>query len=277
MATRTTAPVAGWSQDKQRGFAIFFDQHKDDKFRDAAGDPIFAAGRPWGAVVERSATGAAMPMPVGPISPIGWAAPWYPDEKYIVKSLGKIAVDGMSWMLGQGASNRFSIDYAAMLRDYREAHQAYYDVMVQEHLRVLPGARVPGPGEPVPYQVQAVIGRPPKSPKIPEAAIAGHRWLLGQQMPVWNPASGKHEVPVDEGLAEILSARRVDVLTIQQKANEVLGQASEIAEMKRMLGELLAERETAKFKESVRAEVRAEEAAKKPKGKKTSTVPAGTE
>ncbi len=266
MATPVTRSVHGWSQDKTRGFHVFYDQHKDEKFTAADGTKLFINGRPWGAVVERAADGAAMPMPVGPIQPLGWSAPWYPDQKYIVRSLGKIAQNGGALSQNE-TSNRFRIDYEAMRRDYAEAHQMYYDMMVSEHIRILPGQRVPAPGEPIPYQIVAIIGVPPKSPKIPEAAMAGNRWLLGQETARYNPETQRMEVQPDEALAALLVRSRVDILTNSQVRAVQGEQADELAEVKKMLNALLAER----------AKEQLMQTAPKKGRKATSTTPAGAE
>lgn len=230
MPTPVVRQQTGWSQDKQRGYFVFYDQHKDDRYTAPDGTKLFLNGRPWGAVVERAANGAAMPMPVGAITPLGWTAPWYPDQKYIVRSLGKIAAQGGALSQTE-QSNRFRIDYAAMRNDFADAHAMYYDQAVQEHIRMLPGQPVPGPGEQMPYQIVAIIGIPPKSPKIPEAAMAGHRWLLGMD-----------QTP-DESLAHLLRRSRVDILTNQQVRAVQGEQADELAKVRALVQQLLAERE----------------------------------
>lgn len=252
MATPVVKQQAGWSQDKQRGFFVFYDQHKDERYTAADGTKLFLNGRPWGAVVERPANGAGMPMPVGPIQPLGWSAPWYPDQKYIVRSLGRISQQNGGVIQQTASSDRFRIDYEAMRSDYANAHTEYYDMAVQEHVRMLPGSPVPGPGEVLPYQIVAIIGIPPKSPKIPEAALAGHRWLLGM------------DATPDTSLAGLLKRSRVDILTNQQMRAVQGEQADELAQVKALVQQMLAERE-------------AERLMKGKKGKKSSDAPDGAE
>lgn len=156
MPSRIVAPSAGWSQAQQRGLALFFDQHRSDKFPD---------GRPWWCYTERPANGAATPMPVGDLQPHGWTAPWLPESKYMNMSMGTLN------------SNRFRIAYDRMIVDYRQAWDEYYQRAAEEAAATnLP---IPEYGEPLTWKLKAIIGRPPKSPKIPEAALAGDRWLLG--------------------------------------------------------------------------------------------------
>lgn len=156
MSFRFPAPVDGWSQDKQRGLALFFDQHRSDKWPD---------GRPWWGYTERPANGASTPMPVGELQPHGWQAPWYPESKYMNMSMGTLS------------SNRFRIAYERMVTDYRQAWDEYYQRAATEAAALnLP---IPDYGEPLTWKLRAIVGNPPKSPKIPEAALGGDRWLLG--------------------------------------------------------------------------------------------------
>lgn len=183
MATRITTPGEGWNQNLNRNPAIFYDQHKDTTFtrgeRDDAGNLIypFANGRPWWCYVERPADGASMPMPVGPLNPMGWEAPWIPEDKYIVESVGRVTSSG-GFITRQGLQEqRFRIDYEKMRIDYKAQMDVYYEKAVQEASdKNMP---LPDYGSVIPYKLRVIIGRPPKSPKIPEAALAGDRWLLG--------------------------------------------------------------------------------------------------
>lgn len=153
---------AGWSQADQRSYATFYDQHKCAKF---------PQGRPWWAVVERPAEGAAMPMPVGELQPDGWNAPWTPDAEYINKSIGK-ATPGSSLQ-----EHRFRIDYTSMIQDRKRALKEYYDRAVLEAIGQ--GWEAPNFGDPISYRLRAIVGAPPLSPKIPEAALAEDPWILG--------------------------------------------------------------------------------------------------
>ncbi len=169
MANKQTKMQSGWSQAKQRDLAIYYDDHRH---------PVKCPnGRPWWAIVERPAEGAAMPMPVGPLMPMDWEslgifAPWEPDQKYIVRNLGK-AKPGATL-----SEYRFHIDYESMELDFTTQTRAYYERAVKEaaglHIHPLPKY-----GQMLPYELRIVVGEAPKSPKIPQAALAGDDWLLG--------------------------------------------------------------------------------------------------
>ena len=79
--------------------------------------------------------------------------------------------------------NRFRIDYTRMRKDYEDANIGYYS-RVNAAANASRWEAIPLYA-PVPFQIQsarldnAPIGAPPKSPKIPEAALAGDRWLIG--------------------------------------------------------------------------------------------------
>jgi hypothetical protein len=151
MAQKITQPVEGWSQAKQRDLALFFDQHRSSDFPD---------GRSWWCYIEKS-TG----QPVGELQPHGWAAPWVPEAKYLAMAAGTLR------------NNRFRIDYQRQISDYTLAMQEYYKRAVQEAAAFnLP---IPNYGEACSYKLRMIIGEPPKSPKIPEAALAGDPWILG--------------------------------------------------------------------------------------------------
>jgi hypothetical protein len=156
MPSRIVTPIDGWSQDKQRGLALFYDQHRSTKFPD---------GRPWWCYTERPANGAAIPMPVGDLQPHGWNAPWFPEAKYMVMSMGTLA------------SNKFRIAYERMVTDYRQAWDEYYQRAATE--AAVLNLPIPDYGDVLTWKLRAVVGQPPRSPKIPEAALAGDIWLLG--------------------------------------------------------------------------------------------------
>ena len=174
MALNIRHPVDGWGQHKQRGQMILFDQHRTKDFPD---------GRPWWTYTEKqveqeNGNRIIAPQPIGEPVPVsadivdpdgtvikGWSAPWYPEPKYMVMSINS----------RQG--NRFKIRYDVMQTDYRAAMEEYYKRAVQEAATLnLPMPRF---GEPIGYRLRQIVGEPPKSPKIPEAAIAGDPWLLG--------------------------------------------------------------------------------------------------
>lgn len=203
MATnRINVPNDGWSQAKQRSLAIFYDQHKDGS--------RFPNGRPWWCHVERPADGAAMPMPVGELQPHGWFAPWYPDQKYIIMGLNRLS------------DNHFRIDYQRMITDYTAAMREYYSKAVREAISLnLPAPEYNGV---IGYRLAQIVGEPPKSPKIPEAALAGDRWLLGF-----------HDEP-NEALERLLVTGNALIATPEQSVSH----GDEIAALKKQLDELMA-------------------------------------
>lgn len=187
MPSKNFSLTPGWSQADQRDYAVWYDQHKCAKF---------PQGRPWWSVVERPAEGATMPMPVGELQPQGWTAPWYPDAKYIISSIGK-ATPGATLQ-----EHRFRIDYNSMITDRRQAMKEYYDRAVLESIGQ--GWEAPNYGDPIPYRLRSIIGTPPLSPKIPEAAMAEDPWILG---------FSDHE---NEQLARLLDLGHEEILTAQQ-------------------------------------------------------------
>jgi len=154
--TRYQAPAEGWNQNRQRGLGLFFDQHRSKDFPD---------GRPWWCYTERPADGAHMPHPVGELIPHQWSAPWTPEAMYMQMSMGTLQ------------TNRFRIMYERMIADYQQARDEYYQRAVAEAVQnSLP---IPESAELLTHKLVMIVGRPPRSPRIPEAALAGDRWLLG--------------------------------------------------------------------------------------------------
>jgi hypothetical protein len=181
---------------QNKRLAVFLDQHRNA----AAG---FPDGRAWWGYVERAANGADLPGLVGELQPVcadsmirgkmykGWIAPWYPDAAYINRRLGTL--DG----------NHFEIDYQAMEIDWRKSEEEYFQRAITAALaHELP---VPTIGGLVDYRVRAIVGKPPKSPRIPQAAKTGHQWLLGFSDEkdellerLISAASGSFEIPTPE-------------------------------------------------------------------------------
>lgn len=233
---------AGWSQADQRNYAVWYDQHKCAKF---------PQGRPWWSVVERPAEGAAMPMPVGELQPQGWDAPWMPDANYINKSIGRAT---------QGATmheHRFRIDYTAMINDRKQALREYYDRAVLE--AVGQGWEAPNYGDVISFRLRAIIGAPPQSPKIPEAAMAEDPWILG------------FSTAENETLARLLQHGREDIETATQseaKMDRVGELEAKLAEQSGLIQKML-DRDKEKD-EAAKARM-----AKARAGRKTSTATAG--
>lgn len=224
MPVRIHHIAEGWSQHKQRTLAFYYDQHRCATFRDAKGDAIMAIGRPYWAWVERPADGAAQPMPVGPIAPAGWQAPWYAPEKYITRSIGLVTPDG-AWTNGVIRTNHFRIDYGAMIHEATEATKAYYERAVREAAaqKMTP---LPKYGQPLPFELEIIVGRAPVSPKIPEAASTGNAWILGQAEPEFNPATGRVEIIPDKKLARLIHMASVDLPTPEESEAEQVAQSN---------------------------------------------------
>lgn len=250
--------LGGMNQETTRSTAVWFDQHRNMQFRDANGDYIFEMGRPYYSIIE-----IASRMPVGPVMPLGWEAPVYAPQKYLLSSIGRIT--NLPKAQGEGlaklaTTDRFKLDYEAMERDDREATDAHWRLAVQ----VAADRDWPAPrwGAPMDRRLLAIIGPAPRSPKIAQAFKAENPWALGMLMPVFNPATGRTEVEVDEQLARILTLNRDDLVTAEEAERlyaedearaatakemahpdvlaEVKAQLAEIKEMKRDLAAQLA-------------------------------------
>ena len=232
----------GWSQADQRSYAVFYDQHKCAKF---------PQGRPWWAVVERPAEGAAMPMPVGELQPQGWDAPWLPDMMYINKSIGR-ATPGATMQ-----EHKFRIDYATMIQDRKTALREYYDRAVLES--VGQGWQAPNYGDPISFRLRAIVGVPPLSPKIPEAAMAEDPWLLG------------FSNVENETLARLLQHGREDIETASQSEAKV-DRLQEMEDKLRIASEAMAD---LLKREQDREEAQKAKMAKARAGKKISQTVAG--
>ena len=228
MPTNIKAIKEGFSQASHRGVMFWFDQHKDANYRNAEGVAIFEQGRPYWSYVERSSEGVAAPMPVGEVIPMGWTAPFAVPQKYIVRSIGRVQNNGQ-WLKGAGSTQFFKIDYAGMMKEDREATEAYYTLAVAEAVRLK--EPLPRVGQPLSPELRLVVGKPPRSPKIAEAAMAGDKWLLGQQMPIWDAAKGKYIVPENATLARLLRMHSSDYLTPEQDeaAQEVESQHAAVS------------------------------------------------
>ena len=166
---RIQTPAEGWNQQSGRAVGLFFDQHKS---------AVYPYGRPWWAWTETPADPTHARGCVGEVSPVnadmklpdgtivkGWSAPWVPEQKYIVMALSLLS------------GNRFKIDYSRQITDYRAANERYYRLAASTA-----GAKnwqAPKMYGPVEFQLRAIVGDAPKSPKVPEAALAEDPWLLG--------------------------------------------------------------------------------------------------
>ena len=168
-AYRYTQPDEGWNQNKTRTVALFYDQHKSKDYPD---------GRCWWGYTETPADPTQPRGVVGELQPVvadmnlgdgimvkGWEAPWIPEAKYVNMAAGMLA------------GNRFKLDYSRMIVDYAAANEKYYRLAASTAgARNWPAPKMYGQ---VDFQLRAIVGDPPKSPKVPEAASAGDPWILG--------------------------------------------------------------------------------------------------
>jgi hypothetical protein len=247
MASKNFPQVPGWSQADQRSVAIWYDQHKSPKTPN---------GRPWWSWVERPAEGAGMPMPVGELQPghpdqagMNWQAPWVPEQQYIIKGIGRASPGATV------SEHRFKIDYVAMIGDRKNAMKEYYNRAVIESLGQ--GWDAPDYGGAISFKLRQIIGNPPQSQKIPEAALAEDPWLLG------------FSTVENSTLARLLESGREDTPTATQseaKVDKMAGIEAKLAEQAALIEKLLAG-QTKKSADTDRmAKVRA---ARKPKEPQT--------
>lgn len=157
------------SQKDSRYLDTFYDQHKSPKFPE---------GRPWHGYREFAANKPDKDGFVGgELTPgrhaedmedrkaaweTAWVAPWVPEYKYFEFNY---------------ARSKITIRYDRVFGDDKTAQDNYYRAAAK-----LSGANGWGPvqyGIMPNYQVTALIGDPPRSPKIAQAAQAGDPWLLG--------------------------------------------------------------------------------------------------
>lgn len=168
-AARYSTPTEGWNQNKTRSVALFYDQHRSKDYPD---------GRPWWGYTETPADPTAQRGVVGEMQPVvadmnlgegvivkGWDAPWIPEAKYVHMAVGILS------------GNRFKLDYGRMMTDYAQANDRYYRLAASTAgAKNWPAPKLYGQVE---FQLRAIVGDPPKSPKVPEAALAGDPWILG--------------------------------------------------------------------------------------------------
>lgn len=171
MPTKPTTGISTvGSQKDNRYIDTFYDQHRFS--------PKFPEGRPWHGYREFAANKPDRDGFVGgELTPgrhaedledrkaaweTAWVAPWVPEYKYFEFNY---------------ARNKITIRYDRVLGDDKTAQDNYYKAAAK-----LSGANGWGPvqyGVTPNYQITAVIGDPPRSPKIAQAAQAGDPWLLG--------------------------------------------------------------------------------------------------
>lgn len=192
MATKPTTQVrSSNSQRDQRWAETVYDQHKSARF---------PRGRPWWGWLEYPADKAQSAGFLGALQPgdhndpIGssWSAPWYPEQTIAHERVGTYRLDikrlTITWL------------YAAIAADDRQAMENYY--LAAAEIAYAKGWPAPAFGEPISYQIRQILKRPPRSPKIAEAALAGDRWILGDSE------------QVNEQLKALLDGSRPDTLLV---------------------------------------------------------------
>ena len=149
------------SQAANRYPDTYYDQHKDAR--------LAPDGRPWWGYREFAANRGNRDGFVGSVSPgvfgdinSAWSAPFDPPEKYFDFNHQR---------------SRITIRWDKMANDDRLATVEYYTaanrIAVERSWPELEYGEVPR------FAIRAIIGPPPRSPKIAQAAQAGDRWLLG--------------------------------------------------------------------------------------------------
>lgn len=100
------------------------------------------------------------------LRPVGFNPPWLPPMRYIL------------WERHGGF--KFRWDLETMANDLSGDATAYYAQVFEFMMEHMPGVEVPELGDPVPTKVlRSPIGKPPLSPAIPLACLAGEPWILG--------------------------------------------------------------------------------------------------
>ena len=157
------------SQKDRRYGDTFYDQHRSARFPN---------GRPWNGERE-FLSGSENPSSLDPFVQgelhkgdstqpgLEWDAPWVPEWNG-----GRNAFYEFIW-----ASRRIRVRYDRVIAVDRQGQDEYY--MAAAKLAAASGWREVEYGSPPPYQVTAIVGTPPRSPKIAMAAQAGDPWLLG--------------------------------------------------------------------------------------------------
>lgn len=165
MPTKPTVTVSTTgSQRANRYTDTFYDQHRS---------PRFPLGRPWCGERELAANKGdadgfcSLLSPGDHLDPTFasvWEAPWYPEQR------------PEFWKFNY-QRRTISIDYGAMIAHDQHYLNLYHDaaalISMEKGLPVVEDGKVP------PYMITKILGLPPRSPKIAQAAQAGDLWLLG--------------------------------------------------------------------------------------------------
>lgn len=182
-------PVVGitsvGSQRDNRFLDTVYDQHKSSRF---------ANGRPFWGTREHPAEKGKLAGFCDLLSPgdhndpdgSNWSAPWLPEQ------IGSVA--GGNVYEFQYQRNRVTIRYDKIIGTDTQALTRYYDASAK--ITYEKGWPLVEYGKLPPHAVVAIIGTPPRSPKIAQAAQAGDPWILG------------YTDEVNEELAELLGLSR---------------------------------------------------------------------
>lgn len=268
MATNTALSAKymnGMDASALKGHAVWFDQHRNTTIRGADGSLIFEEGRPYWSAIELKTR-----MPSGQVYRLGWTAPFYVPQQYLLDSIGKTV--GMNSSIGEGlqfagvTTNRIRINYDRMKGDDEQAFLAHWRLAVE--VATEKGWEVPMYGAKMDRRLLQIVGSAPRSPKIAEALQAGNPWLLGQLKPTFDPTTGTERVEEDEQLSRLLTLNRPDLLTPEQAEREY-GSATPA-----MDGDMLSE--AMKLLAEAKKELAELKAAKaKPRGRPPKTAPVG--
>jgi hypothetical protein len=238
MATNTGIAARymnGMDQASTRGIGLWFDQHKSSTYLNAKGERLFENGRPYYSIIELKTR-----MPVGPVMPLGWEAPFYAPQQYLLTSIGRVT--NVAASIAEGIplnvnSDRFRIDYNAMKRDDTEATMNHWRLAVAE--AASRDWDVPEFGAPMDRRLLAIVGPAPRSPKIADALLSGDPWILGQLMPTADPKTGALRVEENEALARLLRLNRQDVYSVEAWSEQAKAPSDELSEAKAILAETL--------------------------------------
>ena len=174
------------SQRDMRTPETVYDQHKCERFPN---------GRPWWGWAEIQTDRRSLPGFVCELAPGdhndpmhgAWTAPWFPTQmreqsgrRYLELNMKRLT---LTW------------NYPLMIADNTLATKSYYQAAAK--IANANGWKAPAMHEQVSFQIESILGDPPQSHKIPEAAMAGDPWLLG------------FTEQVNQDLADLLSGVRV--------------------------------------------------------------------
>lgn len=168
MASKPSTSVTSiGSQRDNRYVDTFTDQHKSHRFPN---------GRPWWGWREFAANKGdrdAFCTPLTPgdhTDPMGsnWTAPWLPEQNGGVRTFYEFNY----------LRNRITIRYDVIKGHDAQAEAVYYQAAAK--LAYDMNSEAPAVGTMPKHGIRAIIGDPPRSPKVATAAMAGDPWLLGQ-------------------------------------------------------------------------------------------------